>query len=92
MAKVVVRFFDDETLEGVARDLDFDEPDFLVEALDLRFAPEIGRFAEKGKDLGRILTDQHVFLESGQRFFEALLPERRCVGQRPNLGQPPRHV
>ena len=23
MAKVVVRFFDDETLEGVARDLDF---------------------------------------------------------------------
>lgn len=31
MAKVVVRFFDDETLEGTARDLDFDEPDFLVE-------------------------------------------------------------
>src|ERR1700674_5483285 len=30
MAKVVVRFFDDETLEGVARDLDFDEPGFLV--------------------------------------------------------------
>jgi len=34
MAKVVVRFFDDETLEGVARDLDFDEPDFLVEVDD----------------------------------------------------------
>jgi hypothetical protein len=31
MANVTVRFFDDETLEGVARDLDFDEPDFLVE-------------------------------------------------------------
>src|SRR6202140_642614 len=30
MAKVVVRFFDDETLEGVARDLAFEEPDFLV--------------------------------------------------------------
>jgi hypothetical protein len=28
---VSVRFFDDETLEGVARDLDFDEPDFLLE-------------------------------------------------------------
>src|SRR6202521_584849 len=34
MAKVVVRFFDDETLEGVARDIDFDEPDFLVEVDD----------------------------------------------------------
>ncbi len=34
MAKVVVRFFDDETVEGVARDLDFDEPDFLVEVDD----------------------------------------------------------
>ena len=34
MAKVVIRFFDDETLEGVARDLDFDEPDFLVEVDD----------------------------------------------------------
>src|SRR3954470_2451838 len=31
MARIVVRFFDDETVEGVARDLDFDEPDFLVE-------------------------------------------------------------
>src|SRR3979490_1044721 len=31
MAKVVVRFFDDETVEGVARDLHFDEPDFLGE-------------------------------------------------------------
>jgi hypothetical protein len=31
MANVTVRFFDDETLEGAARDLDFDEPDFLVE-------------------------------------------------------------
>jgi hypothetical protein len=30
-AKILVHFFDDETLEGVARDLDFDEPDFLVE-------------------------------------------------------------
>ena len=29
--KVSVRFFDDETLEGEARDLDFDEPDFLLE-------------------------------------------------------------
>src|SRR3979411_2931951 len=34
MAKVVVRFFDDETVEGVAPDLDFDEPDFLVEVDD----------------------------------------------------------
>jgi hypothetical protein len=34
MAKVIVRFFDDETLEGAARDLDFDEPDFLVEVDD----------------------------------------------------------
>ena len=31
MANVIVRFFDDETLDGEARDLDFDEPDFLVE-------------------------------------------------------------
>jgi len=30
MARIVVRFFDDETVEGTARDLDFDEPDFLV--------------------------------------------------------------
>jgi hypothetical protein len=29
--KVHVRFFDDETLEGKAQDLDFDEPDFIVE-------------------------------------------------------------
>ncbi len=34
MASVIVRFFDDETLEGSARDLDFDEPDFLVEVDD----------------------------------------------------------
>src|ERR1700674_4137501 len=34
MARVVVRFFDDETVEGVARALDFDEPDFLVEVDD----------------------------------------------------------
>ncbi len=34
MANVIVRFFDDETLEGSARDLDFDEPDFLVEVND----------------------------------------------------------
>src|SRR5207247_9819691 len=34
MARVVVRFFDDETVEGTARDLDFDEPDFLVEVDD----------------------------------------------------------
>src|ERR671936_1415252 len=34
MARVVVKFFDDETLEGSARDLDFDEPDFLVEVDD----------------------------------------------------------
>ena len=34
MAKVCVRFFDDEQLEGVARDLDFDEPDFLIEVDD----------------------------------------------------------
>ena len=31
MAKILVHFFDDETLEGLARDLDFDEPDFIVE-------------------------------------------------------------
>ena len=29
--KIHVRFFDDETLEGKAQDLDFDEPDFIVE-------------------------------------------------------------
>src|SRR5437867_11891389 len=34
MARVVVRFFDDETVEGVARDLYIDEPDFLVEVDD----------------------------------------------------------
>src|ERR1700674_783664 len=34
MANVTVRFFDDETLEGSARDLDCDEPDFLVEVDD----------------------------------------------------------
>jgi hypothetical protein len=34
MARVVVRFFDDETVEGTARDIDFDEPDFLVEVDD----------------------------------------------------------
>ena len=34
MAKGVVRFFDAETLEGLARDLDFDEPDFLVDVDD----------------------------------------------------------
>ncbi len=31
MASVSVRFFDDETLDGVARDLDFDQPDFLID-------------------------------------------------------------
>jgi uncharacterized protein DUF6982 len=31
---VKVRFFDDETLEGEARDLDLDEPDFLLEIHD----------------------------------------------------------
>src|SRR5438128_10832928 len=34
MARIVVRFFDDETVEGAARDLEFDEPDFLVEVDD----------------------------------------------------------
>lgn len=29
--RVSVRFFDDETLEGVAHSVDFDEPDFLLE-------------------------------------------------------------
>jgi hypothetical protein len=33
--KVHVRFFDDETLEGKAQDLDFDEPDFIVEVDDV---------------------------------------------------------
>ena len=42
MAKVVVRFFDDETLEGVARDLDFDEPDFLVVMPVFRDKPMTG--------------------------------------------------
>ena len=31
MAAVKVRFFDDETLEGEAKELNFDEPDFLIE-------------------------------------------------------------
>lgn len=35
MATVKVRFFDDETLEGEVRKLDFDEPDFLIEVDDL---------------------------------------------------------
>ena len=34
MAKITVRFFDDENLQGHARDVDFDEPDFLVEVDD----------------------------------------------------------
>lgn len=34
MTKVTVRFFDDENLEGHARELDFDEPDFLLEVHD----------------------------------------------------------
>ncbi len=34
MARIKVRFFDDETMEGTARDLDFDEPDFLVDVDD----------------------------------------------------------
>lgn len=34
MAKIEVRFFDDETLEGEAQDLDFNEPDFLIEVDD----------------------------------------------------------
>src|SRR5438067_11772358 len=33
--KVHVRFFDDETLEGKAQDLYFDEPDFIVEVDDV---------------------------------------------------------
>jgi Family of unknown function (DUF6982) len=35
MAHVKVRFFDDEIMEGAARDLDFDEPDFIVDVEDL---------------------------------------------------------
>ncbi|HEX6548115.1 MAG TPA: hypothetical protein VF134_05175 [Candidatus Dormibacteraeota bacterium] len=35
MAHVKIHFFDDETMEGMARDLDFDEPDFLLECDDL---------------------------------------------------------
>ena len=31
---VRVRFFDDETLEGTAQDLDLDEPDFILEIHD----------------------------------------------------------
>ena len=31
MSQVSVRFFDDETMEGEARQLSFDEPDFLLE-------------------------------------------------------------
>jgi hypothetical protein len=31
MAAVKVRFFDDETLEGEAKELNFDEPDFLID-------------------------------------------------------------
>ena len=34
MSKVKVRFFDDEVLEGEARDLDLDEPDFILEIQD----------------------------------------------------------
>jgi hypothetical protein len=34
MARVNVRFFDDETLEGEVRELDFDQPDFLLEVDD----------------------------------------------------------
>ena len=34
MTKVQVRFFDDETLEGEAQELDFNEPDFLLEVDD----------------------------------------------------------
>ena len=35
MAHVKVRFFDDEIMEGAARDLDFDEPDFIVDVDDV---------------------------------------------------------
>lgn len=35
MAHVKVRFFDDEIMEGAARDLDFDEPDFIVDVEDV---------------------------------------------------------
>ncbi len=35
MAHVNVRFFDDETMAGNARELDFDEPDFLVDVDDV---------------------------------------------------------
>ncbi len=34
MAHVKVRFFDDEIMEGTARELNFDEPDFLVDVDD----------------------------------------------------------
>ena len=34
MTKVQVRFFDDETLDGEAQELDFNEPDFLLEVDD----------------------------------------------------------
>jgi uncharacterized protein DUF6982 len=35
MALVKVRFFDDEVMTGNARELDFDEPDFIVDVEDL---------------------------------------------------------
>ena len=44
MARIVVRFFDDETVEGVARDLDFDEPDFVT---PLTFIPPVPYSAAK---------------------------------------------
>ena len=34
MGQVKIRFFDDEIMEGTARELDFDEPDFLVDVDD----------------------------------------------------------
>ncbi|TAM60373.1 MAG: hypothetical protein EPN50_07585 [Chloroflexota bacterium] len=35
VVRVSVRFFDDETVEGEARQLDFDQPDFLIDIDDL---------------------------------------------------------
>src|SRR6266542_1756485 len=35
MSHVNIRFFDDETMSGHARELDFDEPDFLVDVDDV---------------------------------------------------------
>ncbi len=35
MAQVTVKFFDDEVMEGTARDLDFDEPDFIIDVNDV---------------------------------------------------------